>query len=87
MSILEKYRHYETRVAVNFVPNFPSEVTRISVNKEMISANTGLEIIVMYMDGSITSHAFNQFEAVLLNIKKESKKAIKIKKVISHEIS
>lgn len=71
MSILKDYRHYESRVAVNFVPKFPSDVSRISINKEAISVKTGNEINVMYIDGSFSNHNFNEFESVLFNIKNQ----------------
>jgi ArsR family metal-binding transcriptional regulator len=67
--MLKDYRHYESRVAVNFVPLFPSEVSRISVNKEAVSFNTGNEVIVMYIDGMITKHDFHEFDSVLEMIK------------------
>lgn len=82
MTILNKYRNYESRVAVNFVPKFPSIVTRISVNKEAISVKTGKEVIVQYIDGIFTSHNFNEFESVLWMVKKQSES-----KVIANEIS
>jgi ArsR family metal-binding transcriptional regulator len=77
--MLKDYRHYESRIAVNFVPLFPSEVSRISVNKEAISIRTGNEIIVMYIDGMITRHSFHEFESILHMIKNHQ--------VITYEIS
>lgn len=63
--MLKNYRSYETKTDVNFVPLFPSVVSRISVNKKMVSDKTGMEVVVMYMDGEIKWYSFNQFEEVL----------------------
>lgn len=63
--MLKNYRSYETKTDVNFVPLFPSAVSRISVNKKMVSDKTGMEVVVMYMDGEIKWYSFNQFEEVL----------------------
>lgn len=83
MAILNEYRSYESKVAVNFVPKFPSVVSRISVNKEAISVKTGCEIIVMYIDGNFTKHCFNEFESVLQMVKDQPV----IQKVLNYEIS
>lgn len=69
-SILGYYQTYETPMAVNYVPEFISEVTRIAVfKKPEIYGMRG--IVVDYRNGIPSHHSLSEFEAILNEVYKE----------------